>query len=115
MTTQPHPTRTCTCTGDDAGGDDRRRQQLLKPGTLRSSTSRSDKDNGGPSVSSPLALSLLGRVLSRTHKLFAQPPPWLPMVVLLHNQFIFAGMHVLAKPALRYIPPFALAMMRVRC
>jgi hypothetical protein len=30
------------------------------------------------------------------------------------SQFIFAGMHVIAKPALHYIPPFALAMMRVR-
>lgn len=99
------------------GGEGRRGQLLLKPGALRSSSSSTsvDKDNDdGAVISSPLALSLLGRLVGRLHSLFANPPGWLPMVVLLHNQFIFAGMHVIAKPALHHIPPFALALMRVR-
>lgn len=103
---------------DDAAapaGRDRRTQQprLLKRGALRSSSNNAD-DPASSSVSSPLTLSLLGRALGGARRMFAEPPSWLPLLVLLHNQFIFAGMHVVAKPALHYIPPFALAMMRVR-
>ncbi len=46
-------------------------------------------------------------------RLFREPPAWLPIVLLISNQVVFAGMHVVVSPALHYMPPIALAMMRV--
>jgi hypothetical protein len=95
---------------------------LIDPASQRSHTPRDTTRAGSTAATATISSTTttttsragtIARLMERGRQLYHHPPGWLPMVVLLQNQVLFALMHVLAKPALQYLPPIGLALMRV--
>lgn len=101
---------TAQVTADDIDEDNAKGMQLLDKDAERS-TPRLPGAIITRMTSSVVRLPL--SIKERAATLYHDPPGWFPLALLCANQFFFAMMHVVAKPALHYIPPIALAMMRI--
>jgi drug/metabolite transporter (DMT)-like permease len=100
---------TAQVTADDIDEDDDKGTQLLDKNAERSTPHLPGATITSTSSVVRLPLSIKERAVALYH----DPPGWFPLGMLVTNQFFFAMMHVVVKPALHFIPPIALAMMRV--
>jgi len=100
---------TAQITADDIDECNDKVTQLLDKDAERSTPRLPATTSSAAGGVVPLSLSIKERAVALYH----DPPGWFPLGLLFTNQCLFALMHVVVKPALHFIPPIALAMMRV--